>query len=675
MKQATIWNSNTGVKATVNLDNNGKAIQDNTYQQAIGKVGNQWSLWTGGTATGAEAKQAIINKANPIVSQPVKPIDNTQPNNIDSSTLKTGMTTPDISGSLQSGTASDLAYKSYIQNTKDNATQTSNDIQKNIDAIKAQQIKDEQANVEKANQATANYNAGVQPEIDIYKQNLANQTAGLNSVYTADYYTSIYTEQKQLTQDIVDLSNLGSEQISNASGGATLASVATGRTNAFKADIQSKIDFKQSALTAISGRLSTASTILENGISKLDDYYTKQLNFQKLAQDTFKTDPEIKSLTEKSITDLEAKKKTLDDTQTAIENLLSDPTTAVVASKANVLLTDTPEQIATKLNDFYVKNPQYSPDNIKTNQALITKYPDAGIIATDTSAIVQSKLANSKIYQNETNNKNNYLEVGTDENGNKIYYDTVNKKIVNSNGGIVGGYDISSYATDPNHETSVANILSSIGDLKTTDDIINYIKKVAPNSPITAEMIQNTSQKYGVSWEMLIAMMQQDSSLGTAGKGARTHNPGNVGNNDSGNLVDYGNWQSGVDAVGNWLNNHRTTSSQENNFNFSDTEKRDINNAISAGLLSKDATGQEKYNYLNKDKNLTTEEKSFQTDLNKALDDLAKGGDWGDNWNYLKKRYDTPDTVLDQLLQKDKYYPKEKKSGVISSLWNKFWGK
>lgn len=120
-------------------------------------------------------------------------------------------------------------------------------------------------------------------------------------------------------------------------------------------------------------------------------------------------------------------------------------------------------------------------------------------------------------------------------------------------------YDITSYATDPNHEAAVQSILDNIGKFNNESDLTNYIKKVAPNSPITAEMVKNTSQKYGVSWEMLIAMMQQDSSLGTAGKGARTYNPGNVGNDDSGNIRNYGSWQAGVDAVGNWLNNHRVS--------------------------------------------------------------------------------------------------------------------
>lgn len=129
------------------------------------------------------------------------------------------------------------------------------------------------------------------------------------------------------------------------------------------------------------------------------------------------------------------------------------------------------------------------------------------------------------------------------------------------NRGIVGGFDISRYATDPNHEKAVASIVQSIGKFDTLQDVDAYIRKVAPGSPVTAEMVSKASEKYGVPWEMLVAMMQQDSSLGTKGYGARTMNPGNVGTTDeraaAGKPNSFGSWQEGVDAVASWLSKHR----------------------------------------------------------------------------------------------------------------------
>jgi len=125
-----------------------------------------------------------------------------------------------------------------------------------------------------------------------------------------------------------------------------------------------------------------------------------------------------------------------------------------------------------------------------------------------------------------------------------------------------GEYDISSYATDPAHEQRIASILPAVRGLSTPQDITAYIQQVAPKSPITGDVVLASAQKHGVDPGMMLALMQQDSSFGTAGKGARTFNPGNVGNDDTGREVNMGSWDKGVDAVGGWLAQHRTGSAQ-----------------------------------------------------------------------------------------------------------------
>ncbi len=141
----------------------------------------------------------------------------------------------------------------------------------------------------------------------------------------------------------------------------------------------------------------------------------------------------------------------------------------------------------------------------------------------------------------------------------------------------VGGFDISTYATDPNHEAAVATIVDRIGQFNSVKDMDAYIQKVAPGSPVTGAMVANASQQFQVPWEILVAMMQQDSNLGTAGKGAKTFNPGNVGNDDAGNVRNYGSWQAGVNAVGDWLAKHRASSTPD----YIDTYSRQVQNIMS----------------------------------------------------------------------------------------------
>lgn len=173
----------------------------------------------------------------------------------------------------------------------------------------------------------------------------------------------------------------------------------------------------------------------------------------------------------------------------------------------------------------------------------ISKGVDFGVIGVDPNT-------GSNIYGFIDKVKKTTTQIGSGSNN--------NNNINQSGSGIVTdgsgtSYDIASYATDPTHEAKVQNILNSIGKMTSVQQMDNYIKSIAPNSPVTGQMIANASQKYGVSWEAMMAIMQQDSTFGTQGAAVRSFNPGNVGNTEqatsTGNLVNYGSWQNGVDAV------------------------------------------------------------------------------------------------------------------------------
>lgn len=114
---------------------------------------------------------------------------------------------------------------------------------------------------------------------------------------------------------------------------------------------------------------------------------------------------------------------------------------------------------------------------------------------------------------------------------------------------VVAGYDITSYATDPSHGQKVASIYQKIPEVNTPESIDSYIRRLAPNSPIRGTDVMTASTTYGVDPKLVLAIMVQDSSLGTKGKAVRTKNPGNVGNTDSGATKNFDDWASGVMAV------------------------------------------------------------------------------------------------------------------------------
>lgn len=123
---------------------------------------------------------------------------------------------------------------------------------------------------------------------------------------------------------------------------------------------------------------------------------------------------------------------------------------------------------------------------------------------------------------------------------------------------IINGYDISSYATDPLYEHKIRDMLSTMPEMDSAPAIDAYIAKEVVGSPLTGQMILTATGRYAVDTRLTMAIMELDSRFGTAGVGAVTFNPGNVGNTGSATQT-YASWDDGVSAVASWLNNHRVT--------------------------------------------------------------------------------------------------------------------
>lgn len=120
---------------------------------------------------------------------------------------------------------------------------------------------------------------------------------------------------------------------------------------------------------------------------------------------------------------------------------------------------------------------------------------------------------------------------------------------------VINGYDVSAYATDALYEVKIKNILACMPAFATTRDVDLYMTNLAPTTPLLGSMIAQAIVQYPVDIPLLIAIMQNDSLFGTLGVGARTNNPGNVGNTGSETRT-YPSWQDGVTAVAEWLSRH-----------------------------------------------------------------------------------------------------------------------
>lgn len=132
---------------------------------------------------------------------------------------------------------------------------------------------------------------------------------------------------------------------------------------------------------------------------------------------------------------------------------------------------------------------------------------------------------------------------------------------------VIAGFDLTTYATDPNHERNVRAIYNKVvSTVSSEQNLEAYIQKTAKGSPIKASYVTQAAKQYNVDPYLMVAIMQQDSSLGTKGKAVGTKNPGNVGNTDSGATQGFNSWLDGVLAVAKNLSKRRVGPMVPNNY-------------------------------------------------------------------------------------------------------------
>ena len=163
---------------------------------------------------------------------------------------------------------------------------------------------------------------------------------------------------------------------------------------------------------------------------------------------------------------------------------------------------------------------------------------------------VQDTLAKLKLLQNASRE-------AAATNGTLVDAMTAESNVItNGSTECLDNYDISSYATDPLYEQKITDILTAMGPMISAEAIDTYISNEAIGSPVTGQMILDAAQTYTADVRLMMAIMELDSRFGTAGVGVVTLNPGNIGNTGTTTRT-YNSWADGVEAVAEWLDNHR----------------------------------------------------------------------------------------------------------------------
>lgn len=177
------------------------------------------------------------------------------------------------------------------------------------------------------------------------------------------------------------------------------------------------------------------------------------------------------------------------------------------------------------------------------------------------------------------------------------------------------GYDFTNYATDPKWGVGVSNLLNKIPSIKTAADIVAYLQKVSPKSPMiaAAPSIIQIAQQNNIDPKLMLAIMGQESSYGTAGRAVKTFNVANIGNVDSGANTNWGTWENGIQALAKNINqrvvNPKSTTTTNNNINISSTgRQKDDKYQTAAGKMADD--------YTTASKDFVVQRNAFQSAIN-----------------------------------------------------------
>jgi hypothetical protein len=337
--------------------------------------------------------------------------------NINSNTIQTGSQYGNIGSQLPNNSATQSAIDIYTNSAFQNGTQSLQELQNQYNTLSAQQLQQTQQGIQNTQGELNTLEQNRQNDIDkyrsitdpLYQQGADEYKRMLDSTKQIDY-TALVKQRLELTNDIVNYSKLMRDELDVEAGRPALQSVSNGRQTAIQQNYLSKISTAQAATAAIDGNFNLAFDIMDRGATVIQNITADRINFLNFVSGIYddKIDDrrgKLLNLTadEKEQIDqlrgtLQKQIETVEANKAIVQNLMSDPTTAMIAHKAGLSLTDSADVIAEKLNKYYVANPTLIPESIVDLQQ---KYPDAGINFWDSPDVIKTKLSKSAVFKQE----------------------------------------------------------------------------------------------------------------------------------------------------------------------------------------------------------------------------------------------------------------------------------
>jgi len=394
------------------------------------------------------------------------------------------------------------------QNIRQNQiNEATNEAERNIAELKQQQEIQTQADI-KTEEANIKAQQG---KIDETVDKMGEQYEPFQKDYADKYNEQFETEQmigdyKELAYDLKGYAQSMEEDLATAGAGATLESFASGRRNSVKETYNSKIATTQAAMSALKGAVNMVYTHIDRGVNQITNDRNNQINFlnmikgmAEVSQTESKSslitlNNEEKAQINNQIKDLEAKNLQIQATKNYVQGLIeTDP---MLVTKANILLTDSQEEIFDKMKKYYTDNP--------TLTSTATKYQ-----------YKEDKDGNPVIFNPDTGRVSQVLG-----------YDPITG-VETDPSKVIGDYDFTSYASDSKWGGKIKAIITGNGTINTGDDI----EKQIPSSSVLSgygEEIYQIAKEFDIDPSVFTGLMEHESFLGNSNVAKSNNNFGGI---------------------------------------------------------------------------------------------------------------------------------------------------
>lgn len=353
---------------------------------------------------------------------------------------------------------------------------------------------------------------GAKDDLATIRENAVKQATNLSNAFFISEEDALASKQKidKYTTDIEKYYQDYVSDLEKTGHPGQLQSLNVLERNSVIKNYESKIGVANALISLEQGNLSYAVDIVDrsaNSIMQINqaeqqtyntilDFYSTQVSEVENDLGEIKTDYEEQY--KGYLSKLEAEATRIEENRNFIRNLMSNSETAVIAHDAGISLTDSEDEVANKLQKYFIKHPETLMNDTEWQfKAGSDGEPDK---------IFNPKTGEIKVADGMTDP---ITGVSTDKSK------------------VILGYDFTSYATDPEWGLTVKSIIAGMPELTTIADINAYLPQNSVLSGKGSEIME-VAKEYGISPQLLIAMIQHESVLGTSNVARSNNNFGGV---------------------------------------------------------------------------------------------------------------------------------------------------